>query len=145
MSPLRTLLMSVALLGCVSAGTLKHDFGGQELDGLNSTSSTCGGNCPGGCSSCPCGTSTSAQSASTWCSKYSWNQVRFFSNQFMFLMIQTFVMTLSKAHCECIMNAESGANAHAMNQNTDGSFDVGLWQINGAEQFNFNCIVDLQS
>jgi len=28
------------------------------------------------------------------------------------------------------MNAESGANAHAVNQNTGGSYDVGLWQIN---------------
>jgi hypothetical protein len=29
------------------------------------------------------------------------------------------------------MGAESGGNANAVNQNTDGSFDVGLWQING--------------
>lgn len=28
------------------------------------------------------------------------------------------------------MNAESGGNGNAMNQNTDGSFDVGLWQVN---------------
>ena len=36
----------------------------------------------------------------------------------------------SQSSCQCIMNAESGANAHAVNQNSDGSFDVGLWQIN---------------
>jgi hypothetical protein len=32
------------------------------------------------------------------------------------------------------MKYESGNNANAMNQNTDGSFDVGLWQIN---QYNW--------
>jgi len=72
----------------------------------NSTASTCGGNCPGGkCPSCPCGTSSAYESASTWCAKYGWNQ----------------------ANCQCIMNHESSANAHAMNYNTDGSYDVGLW------------------
>ena len=36
------------------------------------------------------------------------------------------------------MNAESGGNAHAVNQNTGGSYDVGLWQIN---DFNWvSCI-----
>ena len=44
----------------------------------NLTSSTCGGNCPGGCSSCPCGTTTSYQDIAAWCSKYSWNQVILF-------------------------------------------------------------------
>jgi len=28
------------------------------------------------------------------------------------------------------MQAESGGNAHAANQNSGGSYDVGLWQIN---------------
>ena len=28
------------------------------------------------------------------------------------------------------MNAESAANANAANQNSGGSYDVGLWQIN---------------
>jgi hypothetical protein len=45
------------------------------------------------------------------------------------------------------MNAESGANAHAANQNTDGSYDVGLWQINDfnwvrsftRNEFHFAC------
>ncbi len=36
----------------------------------------------------------------------------------------------NQANCECIMNAESGGNAYAVNQNSGGSFDVGLWQIN---------------
>lgn len=76
----------------------------------NSTvsSTTCGGNCPGGCSSCPCGESKNSESISSWCSKHDWNQ----------------------KNCECIMRAESGGNAHAANENRDGSFDVGLWQIN---------------
>lgn len=71
--------------------------------------STCGGNCPGGCASCPCGTSSNYQSISAWCSKYSWNQ----------------------ANCQCIMQHESNGNANAVNQNGNGgSYDVGLWQIN---------------
>jgi hypothetical protein len=81
--------------------------------GFNTSSSTCGGNCPGGCSSCPCGTSSSYQDIASWCSKYSWNQ----------------------KNCQCIMNAESRGNAHAANENSDGSFDVGLWQIN---DYNWN-------
>ena len=44
---------------------------------LSTSSSTCGGNCPGGCASCPCGTSSSYQDISSWCSKHSWNQVSF--------------------------------------------------------------------
>ena len=82
-----------------------------DVKSLNGTvaSSTCGGNCPGGCNECPCGTSKQSESASSWCSKYSgWDQ----------------------KSCECIMNHESGANAHAANMNTDSSYDVGLWQIN---------------
>jgi hypothetical protein len=78
---------------------------------LNVTASfdTCGGNCPGGCSTCPCGTTRSPQSISEWCSKWSgWHQ----------------------ASCECIMQHESGGNANAVNQNTGGSLDVGLWQVN---------------
>jgi hypothetical protein len=74
-----------------------------------------GGNCPSGkCASCPCGTTKNMQSASTWCSKYTgWSQ----------------------SSCQCIMNAESGANANAVGQNTDSSYDVGLWQIN---DYNWN-------
>ena len=54
---------------------------------------TCGGNCPsGGCPSCVCGTTTSPQSISYWCSKYSWNQ----------------------ACCQCIVSHESGGNADVM-------------------------------
>ena len=40
------------------------------------TTSNCGGNCPGGCDSCPCGTSTNYVSVSDWCAQHSWNQVR---------------------------------------------------------------------
>mmetsp|Transcript_16755 Transcript_16755/g.25038 ORF Transcript_16755/g.25038 Transcript_16755/m.25038 type:complete len:141 (-) Transcript_16755:67-489(-) len=74
-----------------------------------SASTKCGGNCPGGCGSCPCGTSSDSVSISSWCSKYSgWSQ----------------------GCCECIVKHESGGNAHAMNENSNGSYDVGLWQIN---------------
>eukprot|EP01032_Pedospumella_encystans_P009107 gene9107-10754_t len=76
------------------------------------TGSNCGGNCPGGCDSCPCGTSTKYLDAASWCAKYSgWNQ----------------------ANCQCIMKAESGGNANAVNQNSQGGsykWDVGLWQVN---------------
>src|SRR5262245_244007 len=68
------------------------------------------GNCPSNdCPSCPCGTSTSMQSISEWCGKFSgWDQ----------------------GCCQCIMSHESSGNANAANYNTNGSFDVGLWQVN---------------
>eukprot|EP01034_Spumella_vulgaris_P031357 gene31357-38733_t len=74
------------------------------------TTGTCGGNCPGnGCGSCPCGTTTNPADITHWCAQYSgWNQ----------------------AQCQCIMKHESGGNSHAMNGNSNGSMDVGLWQIN---------------
>jgi len=80
------------------------------LFAVSSLAGTCGVNCPGGkCPSCPCGNTPNPQSASAWCSKYSsWNQ----------------------SCCQCIIKHESGGNANAMNYNTNGSFDVGLWQIN---------------
>ncbi len=75
---------------------------------------TCGGNCPGGgCPNCPCGTSRNAADISGWCGRYGWNQ----------------------ACCRCIVSHESGGNANAMNYNSNGSFDVGFWQIN---DFNWN-------
>eukprot|EP00128_Syssomonas_multiformis_P009133 Colp12_sorted_trinity150504_noHs@11832 len=95
--------IAVMFAACVQAGTTVP----AGLQG-NLSSSNCGGNCPGGCSSCPCGTSTNYQDINSWCSKYSWNQ----------------------AHCQCIMKHESGGNANAVNQNSGGSFDVGLWQVN---------------
>jgi hypothetical protein len=33
------------------------------------------------------------------------------------------------------MSHESSGNANAMNENSDGSYDVGLWQIN---DYNWN-------
>ena len=79
------------------------------FDNSTVASNNCGGNCPGGCASCPCGTTKNQQSSSSWCSKYNgWKQ----------------------SSCECIMSHESGGNANAVNQNTGGSYDVGLWQIN---------------
>lgn len=72
-------------------------------------SDSCGGNCPSGrCPTCYCGTSKNVVNIGEWCSKYGWNQ----------------------ACCNCIVSHESGGNAHALNYNTDGSTDVGLWQIN---------------
>ncbi len=70
---------------------------------------SCGGNCPSGkCPTCFCGASKNMQDIATWCAKYSWNQ----------------------ACCKCVVSHESGGNANALNYNTNGSTDVGLWQIN---------------
>ena len=70
---------------------------------------TCGGNCPSGrCPSCPCGTSPNRADISGWCAKYGWDQ----------------------NCCRCIVSHESGGNANAMLFNTNGSYDVGFWQIN---------------
>jgi C-type lysozyme/alpha-lactalbumin family len=86
---------------------------------------TCGGNCPSAdCPSCPCGTSTSYQDAVGWCAKYSgWNQ----------------------AQCQCIMRHESSANANAANYNTNGSFDIGLWQINSVSAPLVSTVTRLQT
>jgi hypothetical protein len=40
-----------------------------------------------------------------------------------------------QANCQCIMSHESGGNGNAVNENSNGSFDVGLWQIN---DYNWN-------
>ncbi len=69
----------------------------------------CGGNCPGNrCPSCPCGTSPARVDIASVCRRYSWSQ----------------------SCCQCIVSHESGGNAHAMNYNSNGTFDVGLFQIN---------------
>jgi hypothetical protein len=99
-----SILLALALVAVtVSAGTYPRL-------GLNMTTmgDNCGGNCPGGCSSCPCGTSPWYQDIGAWCSKFGWNQ----------------------QNCQCIMKQESGGNANAVNQNGGGSLDVGIWQIN---------------
>lgn len=43
----------------------------------------------------------------TWCSKYNWKL----------------------SCCKCIVTHESGGNSNAMNFNSGGTFDIGLWQI----------------
>eukprot|EP01088_Endostelium_zonatum_P014848 TRINITY_DN33_c0_g3_i1.p1 TRINITY_DN33_c0_g3~~TRINITY_DN33_c0_g3_i1.p1 ORF type:complete len:135 (+),score=13.50 TRINITY_DN33_c0_g3_i1:74-478(+) len=73
------------------------------------SANTCGGNCPSNdCPSCPCGTAAAHINIADICSKGPWNQ----------------------ACCRCIVSHESGGNAHAANYNTNGSFDVGVFQIN---------------
>ena len=70
---------------------------------------SCGGNCPSGkCPTCYCGTTRNMQDIATWCGKHNWNQ----------------------NCCKCIVSHESSGNANAMNYNTNGSTDVGMWQIN---------------
>ena len=94
---------------------------------------TCGGNCPSSkCPTCVCGLNKSPQDISAMCSKYTWSQ----------------------SCCQCIVAHESGGNAHALNYNANGSYDVGLWQINNVDwgqcsegkapcdpQANLNCAV----
>ncbi|KAJ4457791.1 putative Ctype lysozyme/alpha-lactalbumin superfamily protein [Paratrimastix pyriformis] len=36
----------------------------------------------------------------------------------------------SQSCCQCIAKHESSGNSHACNKNTNGSTDVGLWQVN---------------
>ncbi len=74
--------------------------------------STCGGNCPSGtCTTCHCGTAPAAVDIASACARYTgWSQ----------------------ACCQCIARAESGGNSHAQLHNTNGSDDVGLWQINSS-------------
>ena len=99
-----------------------------------SDASNCGGNCPGGCNSCPCGMTKSYLDIKEWCSKYHWNQ----------------------ENCQCIMIHESEGNANAVNQNVDGTYDVGLWQIDSVNwkacdrgktpcdpTENLNCAIDI--
>ena len=82
---------------------------------------TCGGNCPSGkCKTCYCGTTKKVVDITSWCSKYSWNQ----------------------ACCKCVASHESGGNANAMNYNTNGSYDVGLWQINNVTVYLYRSIGD---
>ena len=72
-------------------------------------SDKCGGNCPGGrCPNCPCGTSPNRVDVASKCKMHSWTQ----------------------KCCVCVVNAESGGNGNAMNYNGNGTFDVGLFQIN---------------
>ena len=79
---------------------------------LYTNATTCGGNCPSGkCNTCYCGSSSSYVDIASACSQYSgWSQT----------------------HCQCIAKHESGGNAHAQLHNTNGSDDVGLWQINSS-------------
>mmetsp|Transcript_24667 Transcript_24667/g.36173 ORF Transcript_24667/g.36173 Transcript_24667/m.36173 type:complete len:164 (+) Transcript_24667:69-560(+) len=105
-------LAVASLPGATAADSVETKLVGSlrgDMIQVNTSSTTCGGNCPGGCDSCPCGDSSNDQDISAWCSKYSgWKQ----------------------SSCECIMRHESGGNANAVNQNVGGSQDVGLWQIN---------------
>jgi hypothetical protein len=78
---------------------------------------SCGGNCPAGnCPICFCGTTKSMQDIGAWCAKYNWNQ----------------------ACCKCIVSHQSGGNANALFYNPNGSVNVGLWQINGANWYPCN-------
>lgn len=64
--------------------------------------SGCGGNNP-------CGTDSNYVDISNWCSQYDgW----------------------SMDCCSCIASHESGGDANACNLNTNGSYDIGVWQIN---------------
>lgn len=98
-------------------------------------SDSCGGNCPSGkCPTCFCSTNKSMQDIAYWCDQYSWD----------------------KKCCQCIVSHESGGNAHAINYNTNGSTDVGLWQINNINwgqcsegkapcdpKVNLNCAIEI--
>eukprot|EP01130_Rhizamoeba_saxonica_P010659 TRINITY_DN4389_c0_g1_i1.p1 TRINITY_DN4389_c0_g1~~TRINITY_DN4389_c0_g1_i1.p1 ORF type:complete len:164 (-),score=14.59 TRINITY_DN4389_c0_g1_i1:43-534(-) len=105
-----TTLVTLLLITIALSNSLEILVETNTTGTYNLTGSKCGGNCPSGrCSSCPCGSSKSMVSISSMCKQFSgWKQ----------------------SSCECIAKHESGGNAHAMLQNGDGSFDVGLWQVN---------------
>ena len=69
----------------------------------------CGGNCPSGnCESCICPPPHYEDIAAA-CSRYTgWDQ----------------------RCCQCIISHESGGNSHAQLHDSDGTNDIGLWQIN---------------
>ena len=94
---------------------------------LATAGSTCGGNCPSGtCTTCHCGTTPSQADIAAACARYTgWSQ----------------------SCCQCIARAESGGNSHAQLHNTNGSDDVGLWQVNSVNWGQCNggaapCTVD---
>ena len=70
----------------------------------------CGGNCPSGnCPDCKCGTAPAYYSKVDACRM--WNG-------------------WSQGCCECIISHESAENLHAQLHDSDGSDDIGLWQVN---------------
>lgn len=54
------------------------------------------------------------------------------------ILCLTILSTFLQVNCQCIMNAESAANANAMHENSDGSTDVGLWYAILASLDNIN-------
>merc|ERR1712065_40751 len=91
------LIVTVALVAALVASASASESADLSTKDLNSTFTTCGGNCPSDdCPSCPCGSSPNKVSD---------------------------IATLCTQH-------DSGLNANAANYNDNGSFDVGLWQIN---------------
>jgi len=110
--PVLLLLACIAVITSQEQETRYNSYSGAGGGSSGSYTPTCGGNCPSGdcTSSCPCGSTpnTSISPAEACASFNGWSQ----------------------SCCQCIVNHESGGNQNAMNQNTDGTFDVGLWQIN---------------
>eukprot|EP00826_Nyctotherus_ovalis_P050324 TRINITY_DN6154_c0_g1_i11.p1 TRINITY_DN6154_c0_g1~~TRINITY_DN6154_c0_g1_i11.p1 ORF type:complete len:153 (+),score=17.50 TRINITY_DN6154_c0_g1_i11:143-601(+) len=75
----------------------------------NVLANKCGGNClTGTCPSCPCGTVRTRVDVGEVCRRYSWNF----------------------KCCVCVVRTQSSGNASAQHFNHNGSFDVGLFQIN---------------
>jgi len=88
----------------------------SSLNGANAN--TCGGNCPGNrCSSCPCGTSRNVLSDA---------QIKAFCQH----GENVYGAKWNTDSCLKIAKAESGGNTNAANGNSNGSIDIGLWQIN---------------
>eukprot|EP00347_Sterkiella_histriomuscorum_P009418 403341290 len=88
---------------------------------------SCGGNCPSGrCNDCKCGSAPAKVDIAAACARNSgWSQTC----------------------CKCIIEHESGGNSHAQLHNTNGSDDVGLWQVNSMNWASCNggaapCTVD---
>jgi len=103
----------IALFICIYAATVYGRALAPDMPvmrNITAPTETCGGNCPSNdCTTCPCGSDKLMVNIAAACAAFSgWNQ----------------------AHCQCIVQHESSGNGHAVNHNTNGSNDVGVWQIN---------------
>ena len=115
-----------------------------------SGSDACGGNCPNGCSSCPCGSSPVFVDIDHWCNQGSlgsgWNGT---SCACIASAASERPRCSPLAHhqshpesfapCDCVTRVACAANAAATTQRIDGTFDLGLFQTSTASAAPAEC------
>lgn len=88
--------------------TSSHGFNGTAMQSLGVGDTTCGGNCPAGCESCPCGSSANYIDPVAWCKLGDWDQLT----------------------CQCIIKASmNNANFVSTNYAQGGEQNVGMFAI----------------